>query len=58
MGYSFFGVFDSEGLSYNHFKTLDKAIKPTKCRIKLKNKNTMSDMGQMYGYQSIIWIKR
>ena len=39
MGYSFFGVFDSEGLSFNHFKVLEKAIKPTKCRIKLKNKS-------------------
>ena len=39
MGYSFFGVFDNEGISYNHFKVLEKAIKPTKCRIKLKNKS-------------------
>ena len=39
MGYSFWGVFETEGISYNHFKVLDKAIRPTKCRIKLKNKS-------------------
>lgn len=57
MGYSFFGVFDSEGLSYNHFKTLEKAIKPTKCRIKLKNKNTSSDMGRCTGIRALYGLK-
>ena len=42
MGYSFFGAFDSEGLSYNHYKTLDKAIKLKGCRVTLKNKSSSS----------------
>jgi len=40
MGYDFFGVFERAHLSYNHYNTLHKAIKPTKCRIKLKKKGT------------------